>query len=461
LLWVWFFVSGAPLCDSKLGPEVLSAAKNAGVEFISLRFTDVLGTQKSATIPFSKLEDVLSAGFWFDGSSIEGFARVHESDMLLVPDLSTFAPMPWTGNKVARIICDVYGIDEKPYEGDPRFVLKKQLAEAKAAGFDYFVGPELEFFLFSQKDGKLTNGKPVPEPYDSGGYWDLDPLDSAEGIMRDLVPQIESMGVQVERLTHEVSPGQHEIGFRYGNALKMADDVLAIKEATKIMAKRLGLFASFMPKPVFGINGSGMHVHQSLWSKGENAFSDPSDSYGLSKAAKHFIAGQLAHARGLAAVVAPTVNSYKRLVPGYEAPVYICWARVNRSSLIRIPGRTKAHGKASRCELRCPDPSCNPYLAFAAMLGAGLDGIKKKLEPPAPVEENVYHFDDDKLAKFYINTLPSSLGEAMGELEKDSVVAGALGKSACSNLLASQKKQWDEYRLQVTPWEIENYLPVL
>ncbi|MFA5246993.1 MAG: type I glutamate--ammonia ligase [Candidatus Micrarchaeia archaeon] len=454
-------MSSTSIYDSKLAPEVLSAAKNAGVEFISLRFTDVLGTQKSATIPFSKLEDVLSAGFWFDGSSIEGFARIHESDMLLVPDLSTFAPLPWTQNKVARVICDVHGIDEKPFEGDPRFVLKKQLAKAKEMGFDYFVGPELEFFLFALKEGKLTNGKPVPEPYDSGGYWDLDPLDSAEGIMRDLVPQIESMGVQVERLTHEVSPGQHEIGFRYGNALKMADDVLAIKEATKIMAKRLGLFASFMPKPVFGINGSGMHVHQSLWSSGENAFADAADSYGLSKTAKHFIAGQLAHAKALAAVVAPTVNSYKRLVPGYEAPVYICWARVNRSSLIRIPGHTKAHGKSSRCELRCPDPSCNPYLAFAAMLGAGMDGIKRKLEPAAPVEENVYHFDDEKLAKFYINTLPSSLGEAIAEFGKDGVIKSALGHFAASKLSDAQKKQWDEYRVQVTPWETENYLPIL
>ncbi|MFA6329374.1 MAG: type I glutamate--ammonia ligase [Candidatus Micrarchaeia archaeon] len=454
-------MTGAPLCDSKLGPEILSRAKKEGVEFISLRFTDILGTPKSATVPISKLEEILASGFWVDGSSIEGFMRIQESDMLLVPDLSTYAALPWTGGKVARLICDVFGVDEKPFEGDPRGVLKRQLSKAKEMGFEYFVGPELEFFLFAEKDGKVTNGNPVPEPHDNAGYWDLDPLDSADGIMRDLVPQLDAMGVSVERLTHEVSAGQHEIGFRYGSALKIADDVLAIKEATKIMAKRLGLFASFMPKPVYGINGSGMHVHQSLWSNGENAFADPSDSYGLSKTGRQFIAGQLAHARGLAAVVAPTVNSYKRLVPGYEAPVYACWARVNRSALIRIPGHAKGTGKATRCELRCPDPSCNPYLAFSAMLGAALDGIKSKAVPPAPVEENVFHFDDEKLAKMGIATLPASLDEAVDELDKDEVIKDSLGKFASAKLMAAQRKQWDQYRVQVTPWEVERYLPVL
>jgi len=456
-----FFVTGAPLCDSKLGPEILSRAKKEGVEFISLRFTDILGTPKSATIPISKLEEVLASGFWVDGSSIDGFMRIQESDMLLVPDLSTYAALPWTDGKVARLICDVFGVDEKPFEGDPRGVLKRQIAKAKEMGFEYFVGPELEFFLFAEKDGKVTNGNPIPEPHDNGGYWDLDPLDNADGIMRNLVPQLDAMGISVERLTHEVSAGQHEIGFRYGSALKMADDVLAIKEATKIMAKRLGLFASFMPKPVYGINGSGMHVHQSLWSNGKNAFADAGDAYGLSKTGKQFIAGQLFHARGLAAVVAPTVNSYKRLVPGYEAPVYACWARVNRSALIRIPGHAKGTEKATRCELRCPDPSCNPYLALAAMLGAALDGIKSKREPPAPVEENVFHFDDDKLTKMGIATLPASLDEAVDELEKDEVIKDSLGKFASAKLIAAQRKQWDQYRVQVTPWEVERYLPVL
>ena len=454
-------MAGIPLADSKLGPEILSRAKRDGVEFISLRFTDILGTQKSATVPLSKLEGILSDGFWVDGSSIEGFTRIHESDMLLAPDLTTYAPLPWTGGKVARIICDVYGTDEKPFEGDPRYVLKRQLALAKEMGFEYFVGPELEFFLFSEKDGKVMNGNPTPEPHDSGGYWDLDPLDSADSIMRDLVPQIGAMGIEVERVTHEVSPGQHEFGFKYGNALNVADNVLTIKEATKVMAKKLGLFASFMPKPVFGINGSGMHVHQSLWTGGKNAFFDASDAYTLSKTAKHFIAGQLAHARGLADVVAPTVNSYKRLVPGYEAPVYACWARVNRSALIRIPGYAKGKASATRCELRCPDPSANPYLAFAAMLGCALDGIKKKTEPPEPVEENVFHFDEEKLKKFYINTLPASLGEAMEAFGKDDVVKASLGPWAASKLIDVQKEQWDAYRVQVSPWELETYLPVL
>jgi glutamine synthetase len=450
------------LPDSSMGPEILSRAKKEGAEFISLRFCDILGTPKNAMVPLSKLEGVLSDGFWVDGSSIEGFMRIHESDMLLVPDLATYAPLPWTGGKVARIICDVHGTDEKPFEGDPRFVLKRQLAKAKEMGFEYFVGPELEFFLFMEKEGgSLTNGVPRPEPHDSGGYWDLSPLDSADQMMRDLVPQLFAMGIEVERTTHEVSPGQHEFGFKYGDALKIADSVLAIKEAAKVMAKRLGLFASFMPKPVFGINGSGMHVHQSLWSGGKNAFHDASDPYNLSRTAKHFIAGQLSHARALAAVVAPTVNSYKRLVPGYEAPVYVCWARVNRSALIRIPGHTRGKANATRCELRCPDPSANPYLAFAAMLGAALDGIRRKAEPPAPVEENVYHFDDEKLKRFYINTLPSSLSEAVGELEKDEAIKESLGANAASKLMAAQKEQWDEYRLRVSPWEIETYLPML
>ena len=449
------------LSDSKTGPEILSRVRKEGVEFISLRFTDILGTPKSATVPISKLEEILASGFWVDGSSIEGFMGIHESDMLLVPDLATYVPLPWTQGKVARIICDVYGTDEKPFEGDPRGVLKRQIAKAKGMGFEYFVGPELEFFLFAEKDGKVTNGTPVPEPHDNGGSWDVSPLDNADWMMRDLVPQLDAMGASVERMTHEVSPGQHEIGFRYGDVLKIADNVLVIKEATKIMAKRLGMFASFMPKPVFGINGSGMHVHQSLWSDGKNAFSDPSDSYGLSKTAKHFIAGQLSHARALAAVVAPSVNSYKRLVPGYEAPVYACWAAVNRSALIRIPGHAKGFSKAARCELRCPDSSCNPYLAFSAMLGAALDGIKSKREPPQPVEENVFHFDEEKLAKMHISTLPASLDEAIRELEKDDVIRAALGEFASGKLMAAQRKQWDQYRVQVTPWEVERYLPVL
>ena len=447
------------MAGEESGAKILKKAKEAGVKFVSLRFVDILGTAKNCEVTIGRLEKVFDGGLWFDGSSIEGFARIHESDMLLKPDLSTFATLPWTGNQVASIMCDVYGADGKPFAGDPRFVLKSVLEKARKKGFDYKVGPELEFFLFSQKNGNPNGG--VPEPHDAAGYFDLDPMDLATEVRREMVPAMESMGISIEMSHHEVAPGQHEIDFKYDNALKQADNVLTYKNTVKMVAKKYGLFASFMPKPIQGINGSGMHVHQSLWKGGKNAFFDAKDGYNLSDTAYSFVAGQLHHARALSAVVAPTVNSYKRLVPGYEAPVYVCWGRRNRSALIRVPEQFKKREYATRAELRCPDPSCNPYLAFAAMLAAGLDGIEKKMKPPDAVEEDVYEFDDAKLAKRYINTLPGSLGEAMAEFARDSVLKEALGLNVAEKLAAAQKQQWDAFRQHVTKWELEEYYPVL
>ena len=450
-------MGGEVASEDELKEGILEKARKNGLEFVSLQFVDIFGIAKNCEISKEKLEDALTSGLWFDGSSIEGFARIHESDMLLKPDLKTFCFLPWTDNKVARLMCDVYGVDEKPFEGDPRGNLKRVLKKLKDEGFEYKVGPELEFFLFKMTDSNI----PTREPNDSGGYWDLSPLDLAVDSKREVIQHMDCMGLGVERGSHEVAPGQHEIGLGYGDALSIADNVLTYKNTVKIIAKKYGLFASFMPKPVFGINGSGMHTHQSLWKDEKNAFFDADDRYNLSKIAHQFIAGQLHHARPLAAVVAPTVNSYKRLVPGYEAPVYICWARINRSSLIRVPKSIRGKREASRIELRCPDPSCNPYLAFAAMLSAGFDGVSKRMAPPEPLEENVYHFDDKKLEKLQIGMLPASLSEATAELSRSSIMREALGGFISNKLIEVQEKQWDAYRMQVTPWEIERYLPIL
>lgn len=445
------------MTEEELKRGILKNAKKNGLRFVSLQFVDIFGIAKNCEITLHRLEDTLNSGLWFDGSSIEGFARIHESDMLLKPDLKTFCFLPWTENKVARIMCDVYTIDEKPFEGDPRGNLKRVLEKLKKDGFEYKVGPELEFFFFKMTDGLA----PSSEPHDAGSYWDLSPLDLAVDAKREVIQHMDSMGLNIERGSHEVAPGQHEIGIGYGDALAIADNVLTYKNTAKIIAKKYGLFASFMPKPIFGINGSGMHTHQSIWKNGKNAFFDAGDKYNLSKIAHQFIAGQLHHAKPLAGVVAPTVNSYKRLVPGYEAPVYICWARINRSALIRVPKSIKGKREASRIELRCPDPSCNPYLAFAAMLSAGFDGIKNRMTPPEPLEENVYHFDDKKLEKLRIRTLPASLSEATAELGRSSIMREALGDFIFKKLIEIQEKQWDAYRTQVTPWEIERYLPTL
>ncbi len=442
--------------DDELKQSVLKQAKEKGVKSVVLRFVDVTGGAKNCEITAARLEDVLYGGLWFDGSSIAGFARISESDMLLMPEPETFRTMPWAPG-VARIMCDVYTVEDKPFEGDPRGCLKKALARVTQAGFEYKVGPELEFFLF--KNG--CNGSCTPEPHDAAGYFDLATVDLAADVRREVVPALEQMGLEIEMSHHEVAPGQHEIDFKYGNALAIADSVMTYKDAVKTIAMKHGLFASFMPKPIAGINGSGMHVHQSLWREGETAFYDEKDEYQLSSTAMHFIAGQLHHARALAGVVAPTVNSYKRLVPGFEAPVYACWGKTNRSALIRVPRPARGKKSSVRCELRCPDPSCNPYLAFAAMLEAGMDGVEKKMKPPAAVEEDVYEFNDEKLAKFYIKTLPSTLAEAMRETAGDDVVKGALGSHAFEMLQACQKREWDAYRTQVTPWELQEYLPKL
>jgi glutamine synthetase len=450
-------MGGESASEDELKEEIIKEAGSNGLKFVSLQFVDIFGNAKNCEITSSKLEDALNSGLWFDGSSIEGFVRIHESDMLLKPDPKTFTFLPWTDSKVARIICDVYTVDEKPFEGDPRGNLKYVLNKLKKDGFEYKVGPELEFFLFKMTDGPV----PTHEPHDAGGYWDLSPVDLAVDAKREVIQHLDCMGLGIERGTHEVAPGQHEIGFKYGDALTIADNVLTYKNTVKIIAKKHGLFASFMPKPIFGVNGSGMHTHQSLWRHGKNIFFDANDEYNLSKTARRFIAGQLHHAGPLAAVVAPTVNSYKRLVPGYEAPVYICWARINRSALIRVPKSTRGRTEASRIELRCPDPSCNPYLAFAAMLYAGFDGIRKGMVPPKPIEENVYHFDDKKMEKLYIRTLPASLSEATEELNRSSLIREALGSYIFEKLIEIQRRQWEAYRIQVTPWEIKRYLPIL
>jgi glutamine synthetase len=438
--------------------SILRRVAKDGVKFINLQFTDIMGSVKTVTIPITHLKNAIERGVWFDGSSIEGFARIHESDMFLKPDLTTYAVIPWHNGeeKTARFICDVYGPNGKPFEGDPRYVLKKVMEETKKMGFIYNTGPELEFFLFRKEDGNIK-----PLPHDRGSYFDLT-TDLAFEVRKDIILSLEKIGIQVEASHHEVAYAQHEIDFKYDNALKTADNAVTLKFAVKAIAQKHDLHATFMPKPIFGINGSGMHVHQSLFNikTGKNMFYDPKDKYKLSKIAYHFIAGQIEHARGMSAILAPLVNSYKRLVPGYEAPVYICWGQINRSALIRIPMYSKGREQSVRCELRCPDPSCNPYLAFAVMLKAGLDGIKRKLIPPKPVEENVYEFDDKMLESMNISVLPHSLYEAIKEMKKDKVIREALGEKLFERYVEAKMKEWDEFRTTVTEWEIERYLEI-
>ena len=440
--------------------ELLEKVKQDDVKLIHLMFTDVLGNIKASTIPVERLPEALEKGIWFDGSSIEGFKRIYESDMFLKPDTSTYAILPWGPKEGAdaRFICDVYTPDGKPFEGDPRCILKKTMKEAEDMGFIYNVGPELEFFLFKKNNGE----KITTDAHDAAGYFDFAPRDLAWDVRRDIVFSLQSLGIEVEMSHHEVAIGQHEIDFKYNNALRTADNAITLKLAVKSIAHKYGLHASFMPKPIFGENGSGMHTHQSLFDikANQNAFFDAKDKYKLSKIAKSFIAGQLEHVKAMCPIMAPTVNSYKRLVPGYEAPVYICWAQINRSALIRIPRYSEGREQSTRAELRCPDPSCNPYLAFAVMLKTGLDGIKKKKEPPMPVEENVYHFDDDHLKKLNISTLPYSLWDALKELEKDDIVKEALGKMFYERYIQIKKAEWDSYRIQVTDWELKRYLEV-
>ncbi|MBM4429497.1 MAG: glutamine synthetase [Chloroflexi bacterium] len=441
--------------------DIVARAESEQVFFVSLQFTDLFGTVKNVTIPVGRLETVLKRGCNFDGSSIEGFARIAESDMVLHPDPHTYTVLPWTSGqeKTARLICDAYDISGQPFVGDPRHILKRALDQAQQMGFRYDTGPEVEFYLFKM-DGEP---KISPVPQDVGGYFDFSPRDLASRVRNDIALVLQAMGIEVEATHHECGPGQHEVDFHYADALASADAVVTLRYAIKAVAQHHGLYATFMPKPLLGVAGSGMHTHQSLSSAdGRNAFYDASDPYKLSRLAYAFIAGQMAHARAMAAIVAPTVNSYKRLVPGYEAPVYICWGQVNRSALIRIPANVPGLSESSaRCELRCPDPSANPYLSFAVMLATGLDGIRRNLVPPPPVEENVYEFDSLQLRSHDIASLPGTLEEALQELERDEVIAQALGEHTFRRYLDAKRLEWDEYRIQVTNWELNRYLTTL
>ena len=440
--------------------EVLEKAKADGVHFISLQFTDILGTIKSITIPAGRLGEALDRGVWFDGSSIQGFARIYESDMVLQPDPGTYRVLPWSipERRRARIICDLYRPDGSPFTGDPRTVLRRVMTRAEEKGLLFNTGPEMEFFLF-KKDGEFPT---QPVPHDVGGYFDFSPRDEAQQVRSDIILALEEMGLEVEASHHEVASGQHEIDFLYSDAITSADNTMTFKYTVKAIAATYGLYATFMPKPIFGENGSGMHTNQSMFdADGNNLFYDANDEYKLSKLAYSFIAGQLNHARALAAIVAPTVNSYKRLVPGYEAPAYICWAQINRSALIRIPRYSPGRESSTRAELRCPDPACNPYLAFAVILAAGLDGIEKGLTPPAPVNEDVYDFDEDDLRDRSIGMLPGTLGEALEALAGDATIQDALGEHVYDAFVRAKKAEWDDYRIRVSNWELERYLETL
>lgn len=439
--------------------EVLDRAKADGIKFILLQFTDILGAMKCVTIPADRLQDVLEKGIWFDGSSIEGFVRICESDMILCPDPLTYQVIPWKSEdkKSARFICDVHTPDGEPFEGDPRSILKKALAQAGKMGYEFNTGPEVEFYLFKKDNEKITT-----IPHDIGGYFDYPSRDLASEVREDIIFALEAMGMIPEMSHHECGPGQHEIDVRYSDALSSADNTITLKYVIKSIASQHGLYASFMPKPLFGQAGSGMHVHQSLFDKkGNNLFFDPKDKYKLSETAYSYLAGQLSHARALTAILAPTVNSYKRLVSGYEAPVYVCWAQINRSALIRIPRYSPGREKSTRIELRCPDPSCNPYLAFSAMLMTGLEGIKKGLKPPKPVEEDVYKLDKARRQELSIDTLPFSIKRAIEELKKDETIKAALGNHAFVNFCEAKQAEFDDYRMQITPWELDKYLEAL
>lgn len=437
--------------------QILDLVKEQKVAFLNLQFTDIVGIIKNITIPINQLEDALDHGVWFDGSSIEGFARIAESDMYLQLDLDTYALIPWEseGDTItARFICDVYTPNGDPFPGDPRRALKNVLQEARDMGYIFNTGPELEFFLF--KPG--PDGQPHPTPHDAAGYFDVS-TDYATHIRRQMVKALQRFGIVVEASHHEVAIGQHEIDFRYGDALTTADSAVTFRTTLKAIAQKNGLYATFMPKPIAGINGSGMHVHMSLAdvTTGKNLFYGEGDERGLSDLARSYVAGLLEHAPGMCAVLAPLVNSYKRLVPGYEAPVYISWGQTNRSALVRVPRITRGRTQATRIELRCPDPSANPYLAFAVMLKAGLDGIKRGLTPPPAAEEDLYHIDPRSRS---LQTLPGSLGEALKELERDEVVQSALGPHIFERFLEAKQQEWDEYRLYVSQWELDRYLPI-
>lgn len=434
--------------------DILKEAQAQDVKLIRLQFVDVHGHPKNMSIHVAQLEKALNNEIMLDGSSIAGFRTIETSDMYFYPDLSTFKVLPWIeGNrKVARLICDIYNPDGTPFEGCPRNNLKRVLSLVEAQGYVYNVGPELEFFLFK----KNSDGTISPETHDAAGYYDLGPDDMAEVVRSEIVDTLERLGFEMEADHHEVSPGQHEIDFKYANALKSADDVTTVKIITRLIAAQHGLHATFMPKPIFGINGSGMHVNQSLSDKsGNNVFASEESQYKLSQEALWFIGGILKHVRGITAIANPLVNSYKRLVPGYEAPVYVAWSPANRSALLRVPAK---RGKSTRIELRSPDPSANPYLAFAAMVMAGLDGIKNKIDPPNPAEVNIYKLSPAERASMGIAALPGSLYEAVEEMKASQIARMALGDHIYSEFIATKEREWDDFRTNVTPWETDRYL---
>ena len=434
--------------------DIIRIVKEEDIEFIRMQFVDIFGQLKNVAITASQIEKAVNNQITFDGSSIEGYTRINESDQYLYPDLNSFAIFPWrpAQGKVARLICDVYNPDGTPFVGDPRGVLRRVLQRSRDMGFDAFnIGPELEFFLFETDD----QGHATTLTRDEAGYFDLGPLDHGEGTRREICMALEQMGFEIEASHHEVAQGQHEIDFKYADALRTADNIMTFKLAVKTLAQKNGLHATFMPKPIFGINGSGMHTNMSLFQGGKNAFYDPDDPKGLSKEAYSFIAGLLAHVKGMAAVTNPLVNSYKRLVPGYEAPCYLAWSASNRSALIRIPA---ARGQSTRVELRSPDPACNPYLELAVCLAAGLDGIEKGLTPPPEVTENIFDMNAAARKAHGIDSLPDSLEEAIHALEADPLVLDTLGEHVAANYIEGKRKEWEEYRTRVSSWEREKYI---
>ena len=433
--------------------DILNLVKENGVRFIRLQFTDIFGALKNVAITERQLEKALDGQMMFDGSSIEGFVRIEESDMYLKPNFDSFVIFPWRPQqgKVARLICDIYRPDGTPLEGDPRYALRRAIADAEALGYEMNVGPECEFFLFETDE----NGNATVNTQDKGGYFDLAPTDRGENARRDMTLALEEMGFEIEASHHEVAEGQNEIDFKYGPALETADSIMTFKLVVKSIAQRHGLYASFMPKPIFGINGSGMHVNMSLFKDGKNAFYDESDKNGLSKIAYQFIAGLLKNIKGLAAVTNPLVNSYKRLVPGYEAPVYLAWSCSNRTALIRVPA---SRGAGTRVELRCPDPSSNPYLVLAVLLQAGLDGIKNNLEVPKEIVANIFKMTEDERKDAGIENLPNNLYEAVNFMKESELAKKALGDHIYANYIEGKEAEWDDYRTKVHDWELENYL---
>ena len=436
--------------------DIIRIVKEQNVEFIRMQFTDIFGQLKNVSISSGQLEKALNNQIMIDGSSIEGFTRIHESDQYLYPDPDSFVVLPWEpkGGRSARLICDVYNPNGTPFVGDPRHVLKAALERAASMGYTFNVGPECEFFLFEVD----AEGKPTSKTGDEAGYFDLGPVDHGETTRRDICLALEEMGFEIEASHHEVAAGQHEIDFKYADALTAADNIMTFRMVVKTLAQHNGLHATFMPKPIFGINGSGMHTNMSLFKDGKNVFYDPDGARGLSKEAYSFIAGLLAHVKGMTAVTNPLVNSYKRLVPGYEAPCYLAWSASNRSALIRIPA---ARGQSTRVELRCPDPACNPYLAFAIMLGAGLDGIKRKLPVPPITEENIFQMTPEERQKRGIDTLPAYLYEAINYTRHSELVRKVLGNHTFEKFIANKDIEWDNYRTHVSSYELEKYLSVL